>query len=170
MRRSMTVTLVVGLLGTMLVGSASARSARVRWDPADDGYHDIRKVVTDRTPHHMVVWIGFWDPTRPWGRGWIIVPMDTHGARFTDRYVTFQERRCRVQESTRTGGYIGHRYVLRRGERTIGCKLPLGWFDINKIVRFWLVHPSLEERAPNDPDRTYVGLVAARSDKAADLR
>jgi hypothetical protein len=117
MRRFVTVLVVVGLLGTMLLESASARTPTVRRDPNDsDDPHDIRKVVTDRTPTHVVLRIGMWEPTRPWGGGWIIVPMDTHGTRSTDRYVTFQRRRCRVQKST--GRYIGRRHVRRRGERS----------------------------------------------------
>ena len=155
MRRSMTVfVVVVGLTGTVLMESASAQ--RVRWDPMDSGHHDIRRVETDRTRHHVVLWIGLWEPTRPWGGDWIIVPMDTHGARFTDYYVTFREHRWLVHETTTSRGYVGHRYVQRRGERGIGCKLPLGWFDINKTVRFAVVHPSLTDRAPDEG--YYVGL------------
>jgi hypothetical protein len=157
-RRFVTV-MVVGLLGTMLLESASARTPTVRRDPNDsDDPHDIRKVVTDITSTHAVLRIGLWEPARPWGGGQIIVWMDTHGTRRLDRYVTFQRRRCSVQEF-KAGDYryIGHRYVQLRGERSIGCKLPLGWFDIDKTVRFWVFLGGLTDEAPNWK-RYYVGL------------
>jgi hypothetical protein len=72
--------------------------------------------------------------------------------------VTFQRRRCSVQKF-KAGDYryIGHRYVRLRGERSIGCKLPLGWFDIDKTVPFWVFLGGLTDEAPNWK-RYYVGL------------
>ena len=163
MRRSMMVLVVVGLLGTMLLESASAGTPTVRRDSDDSsGGYDIRIVSTDTTPTHAVLWIGMWDRLHASpGVDLIIIPMDTHSTRRTDRRVTIipEGHRCTVWDDKGSGRYIGRRPARRRGERSIGCKLPLGWFDIDKAVRFrvWAAegHPDL---APNDLERIYVGL------------
>lgn len=166
MRRSMMV-LVVVVLGTMLVESASARPPRIRRDPDDStGGLDVRMVLTRTTPERLVLWIGMWDRLHvSEGLDFIVIPMDTRSTKPTDRsadrgVTIFPERhRCTVDEY-KTGRYIGHRPSRRRGERSIGCTLPLGWFDINKAVRFrvWGVDYASADRAPTNRERHYVGL------------
>ena len=168
MRRSMTVLLVVGLLGTMLTEPASAGTSTVRRDPDDSsGGLDVRTVSTRTTPRRLVLWIGMWDRLEPLpGFDFIVIPMDTRSTRpadlSADRGVTIfpEGHRCRVQEY-KSGRHIGRRPARRRGERSIGCSLPLGWFDIHKTVRFrvWGVDdPGDPDRAPTDRARDYVGL------------
>jgi hypothetical protein len=163
----MMVLVVVGLLSAMLIESASARTPRVRRDPDDStGGLDIRMVLTRTSPRRLVLWIGMWDRLHASeGFDFIVIPMDTRSTkpmdRSADRGVTiFPERhRCTVDEY-KTGRYIGHRPSRRRGERSIGCNLPLGWFDINKAVRFrvWGVNYGDADRAPTNRERDYVGL------------
>lgn len=60
--------------------------------------------------------------------------------------------RCRVAMYN-SGRFIGRRPTRRPTERSISCALPLGWFDINKAVRFRVWGRGLRGRARSGTDR-----------------
>lgn len=59
------------------------------------------------------------------------------------------------------GQLIGFRFMRQPTERSISCEHPLGWFDINKTVRFRVFgvdYHAETDRAPNALGLRYRGL------------
>lgn len=71
--------------------------------------------------------------------------------------LAMQGRLPELTVTRRSGHVVGRRDARRTTERSISCKLPLGWFDIRKTVRFheFGVGDDLD-RAPNAGH--YIGL------------
>ena len=160
MRRLLTVVIAAGLAFTMVGGQALARPLTVRSDPNDTrGQIDIRRVGSDVTRRGVILQIGAFERFAVGDNARFVVLLDTRGTREHDKLVeiTLSSGRytCYAYESNED--MIGVRRGTRPDGRSVKCRLPTGWFDIAKTVRFVVLSDHRhDDRAP---DRGwYLGL------------
>ena len=156
-RRTMALTALVLAL-VVLAGPASAASITVRPDPDDSSSSlDIRKVWSDAAPSGVLIRVGTWNAMR-FREGIFLVELDTQGSPAYDLQIEIMPGLCLVEKLD--GEFIGRRDPTRPDPRDITCRMPTGWFGIEKTVRFVVLSVDGSgrtlDRAPND--RRFVGL------------
>jgi hypothetical protein len=133
--------------GATSVSSAPRSPGRhVRTDPNDaDSRLDIHRVITNEGRHLVVLDIDTWDAfsRADLSRERFVFLLDTRGSDEFDRFVQIAKRRarspnprCNVFHAGEDFGLIGHRRAFHPDPRSVVCKLPRGWFDATKMVRF----------------------------------
>lgn len=160
MRRSLAVVVAAGLAFTMIGGQAFARSLTVRSDSNDTpGPIDIRKVGSDVTRRGVILQIGVFQRFAVGDNARFVILLDTRGTRDHDQLVEITRSSGRYTCITygSNDDMIGVRRGTRPDGRSVRCRLPTGWFDIAKTVRFVVLSDHRhDDRAP---DRGwYLGL------------
>jgi hypothetical protein len=162
MRRA-ALALLSGMVGiAMLTGPVVAASATVRTDPNDTRREpDIRKVWTDVSAGRLSVQIRTWDRLRHHDARFAVL-FDTHGTDGYDRVIEVSGGECVVERmhDGSLGRLVGRRSAGFPGVRNMVCRMPSGWFAIQRTVRFVVftgaLGEPLDDRAP-DHGR-YIGL------------
>ena len=146
----------------MLIGPMFAASATVRTDPNDTRRQpDIRKLWTGVSDGKLSVQIRTWDHLRHHDDRFAVL-FDTHGTDGYDRVIEISGGECVVERmhEGQPGRLLGRRSARFPGVRDITCRVPSGWFAIQRTVRFVVFSGALGEphfdRAP-DHGR-YIGL------------
>ena len=159
--RSVILVLVVVTLAISTMGSASARSLRIRSDGNDtDSRADVRRVISDLTTSTVYMRVDFFREFRRWDHFvYLIVRLDTSGNRYFDRvleiYPGSHSFICLLEKAARDGDpteAVGDRRAVRPTDRSVACRLPRSWFPrIHRAVRFYVVSAgdSPIDRAPN---------------------
>ena len=156
-RRS--IVLLVGMaLLTAMLGSAEARSLRIRHDRNDSrSKTDIRRVVSDLSTRSVYLRIDTW---QRFHQGYFVVWFDSSGDAGYDRVLEIYKGRgrftCLLEKafrgSTDPGEFVGDRRAQRPNERGVTCRLPRTWFPrIHRMVRFYMI--SAGEETDRAPDR-----------------
>jgi hypothetical protein len=158
-RRSI-VAVVTMVLMTSALGSAGARSLRIRHDGNDSPMTvDISRVVSDLSASTVYLRFDSRQRFHWWNDGaYFVVRLDTSGNRYFDRVLEIYGTRrgfiCLLEKSAIDGDptdAVGDLRATRPTERSVACSLPRSWFPrIHRAVRFYVkAYGTDRDRAPD---------------------
>lgn len=114
----------------------SGMQTRIEYDAARDEYVilGLKRYISNAAVADVYIVYGITDPTAPPGKGMsaVVVPRDTPGLSFPQRYTFMGRRGCVVGEVKLDGCRVPAENLL--GEKNAGMRIMVGMFNFERVI------------------------------------